>query len=661
MIIFPSFDFSTDKDSGYPSFLQSIEKLLEQILPPEVLELHRDSEAFFQALAPFLPLVRCTQLQEGGNSFGVSILSNAEFSHGTGRFISDALSRRLIPGKIVELGGTRTLSFYFFKNDQREHLINERWIIADNAETLELMRKNLPILAQELRLTLLSISKARHYLSTKSGPLEEKTSLMQETLHQSTFEEMHGIIKRLSAEKTFTEIRGYISPYYQKRPKVFDRDIFEEIKPFMAIYDEQFIGNRPMRSVARIICYHFYFKKLLERRSQEAPLQRHVLLKLFRKKESLGILVCLNLFGDNEVLKKQHLIEAIRNCLPDADEIPDSFFADTTSEYLPILYLEIEHNNKRAFSSDEILTLRTKLPLELKECIQSVFNPLFMLRNDEDHLRHIIALSHQLTSVKDIPQVVISFEEQTAEEVSFSVVLLRVLLPKSTPFKEILSALPFKTYLRELKNIGWIRNKYPKEAAVFKVSMSKKPFLRKNRSLDLPKARQTLLAQLTLLFEDVRDYNGGLLSKQLETLQQLKTHLGSLAKEFSFPLENFFFSLEPSTAQTTISPTLLKEGFMLLLELIKMRSVYETHCSKEGFFGGFIISTPEAKESLISFLETAKTTFSDLSYSLTYVQDLFCLTIFLSNKNNEIQKEFNDLLIAFASARVILNELNTKK
>ena len=179
MIIFPSFDFPKTENTSYFSFLQSVEQSLEEILPPEIL-LHKEApEEFHQSLSQLLPWVFMTQLGTG-RAFGVSILCSAEYSHGTGRFLSDTLSRRLIPGKILEFGGTRTLSFFFFKKGGREYLINERWIIADSDETVELIRKNLPTLLEELRLTLLSISKIRHFLSLKGTSFDGKELFLKE-------------------------------------------------------------------------------------------------------------------------------------------------------------------------------------------------------------------------------------------------------------------------------------------------------------------------------------------------------------------------------------------------------------------------------------------------------------------------------------------------
>ena len=319
------------------------------------------------------------QLKEGGNAFRVVFLSDAAYTHGTGRFLSDALSRRLIPGKIVEIVGTRTLSFHFFPHYKREFLFSERWIMANCKEEISLIEQRLPRFIEELRLTFLSIVRARRFLSLKPEKWEGKEILLPEIRHLSTFEEMQQIVQRLSAEKTMGEIRHAIAPFYQRRPKIFDRDIFEEMKASLAFYDEAFIGKRPAKDVARLICYHFYFQKQLAVLREEKPFKRHLLLKIFRKKGRVGILVLLNLFRENELLKKQHLLQALSQCVKELKEIEGSFLMDTSTPSRLFFYIEIENIN---FSMEELQVLKAKLPLELKKSIQRTANPLFMLRNE---------------------------------------------------------------------------------------------------------------------------------------------------------------------------------------------------------------------------------------------------------------------------------------
>lgn len=651
MKIYPAFDLA--RDHNHHSFIASMEQLLEELLPADVLKWQDQPESFFQHLSSILPLICFSQLKKNGNAFGVTVLSHAEYTHGTGRFLSDALSRRFIPGKIVELVGTRTLSFCFFPNDTKEFLISERWIMANCPEEIEFIQQKLPSFIEELRLTFLCIVKSRHFISLNAHKIDPKALFLPEIQHPTTFEQVQQIIQRLAAEKTIGEIRSYIAPFCKARPKIFDRNVFEEIKSFIPLYHEKFIGSRKVHGVSRLVCYHFYFQKHLAHLHQKNPITRHLLLKIFRSKETLGILVLLSLFKENEILKKPQILEAIRHCIPECKEIENSFLMDSSSESHLFFYIEIRKENTH-FTSDEVLSLRTKLPLELKACIQRKANPLFMLCNQEDRMRYLIALAREIRYVKDIPQLVISFEEQTEEALIFSVMIVRVLKSKTSPIKDLISRLPFRVSLREQKTVGLVRNKYLKEASIFKVSLPKEDYLRKDHALDLPKARQTLLMELNTLFHEVRDYNGGLLSKQLETLQILKELLRPIVDGDTFDLENFFFSIEPLSSQMTLPPPTLEEGFLLLLDLIKTKTAYKTTPS----MAGFALGTAQEKENLLSFLEATRETFQEISYSLTHLHDLFFCIVFFSGKNTSEQHEIRLLLHSFLKQDLSIPRIN---
>ena len=59
-------------------------------------------------------------------------------------------------------------------------------------------------------------------------------------------------------------------------------------------------------------------------------------------------------------------------------------------------------------------------------------------------MRHLIALSREIRCSNDIPQLVISFEEQTEESLIFSVILVRILKRRTAPLKQLLLNLPLK-------------------------------------------------------------------------------------------------------------------------------------------------------------------------------------------------------------------------
>ena len=166
--------------------------------------------------------------------------------------------------------------------------------------------------------------------------------------------------------------------------------------------------------------------------------------------------------------------------------------------------------------------------------------------------------------------MIVNFLEQTNNEVSFVVILLRLQKPGITDLKALFkhAESPFTFLDHDVKVVGILRKKYPKEAHVFQVRIDKKQFLRKDFSLDLYKARQSVIAELSHLIGEIRDFNGGMISKQHETLTSLKELLLESGIHNDFLLENFFYSITPKYMQSILKPEIIKELFILLIDAI---------------------------------------------------------------------------------------------
>ena len=186
--------------------------------------------------------------------------------------------------------------------------------------------------------------------------------------------------------------------------------------------------------------------------------------------------------------------------------------------------------------------------------------PIFMPRNEEEIMRILIALDQQLKFVNDKSQVYISFDEQTAKSLYFTVIIVRIL--KGEPaISALLKSSTFFKYLHDrTRKMGLIRKKYQKEATVFRVRFSKENFFRKDGSIDLYKARSKLAHELTLWLGEFRDFNGGTLKKQNELLNLVMKELKS--EELS--VENFFYSLIPVVIRSILEP----EAFITLYKLL---------------------------------------------------------------------------------------------
>ena len=89
--------------------------------------------------------------------------------------------------------------------------------------------------------------------------------------------------------------------------------------------------------------------------------------------------------------------------------------------------------------------------------------------------------------------------------------------------------------------ILWLK-KHRKEASVHRVKVPKEQFLRRDHSIDLYKARQTVVSEISRVVGEIRDYNGGMISKQNELLCSVKRLLGDMKNSDELLLENFFYS-----------------------------------------------------------------------------------------------------------------------
>jgi hypothetical protein len=203
-----------------------------------------------------------------------------------------------------------------------------------------------------------------------------------------------------------------------------------------------------------------------------------------------------------------------------------------------------------------------------------------MPRNEEEVLRNIMSLSRQLRYVSDIPQVIISFDEQKGKDLCFTVILLRVQPAEAPTLQELFagSKSPLKYIPDRVRRVGHLRKKYVKEATVFRTVVSTDLYLRPDHSVDLIRARQFILTELSALIGGVRDYNGGMIYKQNELLGALRASLGKIADQHNLLLEKFYYSLNPIEMRTSVEVEHLRQLFLLLLQ--SMRS--EFGLSKRG-------------------------------------------------------------------------------
>lgn len=359
----------------------------------------------------------------------------------------------------------------------------------------------------------------------------------------------------------------------------FETEIAKAALRFVSTCQNDFLQTRPYTYLSRLIGTLYFFEKELVKRIQSSPESRHLLFRIIKLPSSknvhqsqIGLIIATNLIQECEVFHQNHVLKAVRRIIPGIKEVPDSVYLfHDHKQSLVLLYIEIKKTRGNGFSTQEIKKLKELLSEELKLSVECLSHSLFFPRNEEEIYRNIVQLSRELKFMKDLPQVMISFQEQNGEWLRFTVIALRIFKPGSRPWQELSIALPrsIRFTLEQVSKLGTLRKKHPKEAAVFTFEVESSLFLRKNHSIDLRLARDYLARALKLMIGDFRDYNGGFLSKQNEQLEIIKTFLEEDERKQSFFIETLFYALSPPLIQTVLLPKAGKALISLFLEALK--------------------------------------------------------------------------------------------
>lgn len=681
-LIEPSYSSRGISSIEFNAYIMFVEQILRNLLPQELIaafSISKDPQTIkqnFYKLWDRLPFLACNNPDHGPCTFNAILLCPSENTHGVGRYLCDVLTRWLIPGKFLNISSVRSLKFKFIAYPDRDLYFHQLLLDIDNDQDLSIAKNNWENIDKEVRLSILSVQHARHVVSVKKLSSEQKQALIEENLasvinrpsknlENNVFDQLHHFFLHVSAEDKIKQIQDQFTPYMEQKPKVFDRDIFHEIKHAILLFGDRFTALRDLRHVSRLISYQYLFRKTLMRVMLKSPEERFLSLKLLNarvasstnrneSKPVVGLLGAMNVLRENELFEERHVIEAITHCLPYVRTIENSFILDRRShDPIRVFYLEIEKKDGSSFTLQEIKELKKNLPHELKESVESVLHPVLMPRNEEEIMRNIFLLSQQLKYINDLPQVIISFNAQTEEDLQFTVILLRILRDEDLSVPAIFANAKTEIKVQEVetRKVGLLRKRYPKEANVFKVVVNKKMFLRKDFTIDLFKARQTVSSELNQIFSGIRDFNGGILSKQQEVFTELRNLLQETSSQKDFLLENFFYSITPPLRQTLIKPSSLKTLFCLMQEAL------EADYKKEAFFLNAQFESDQLltmaaspyggiKEELFSLITKLKIPSSELSCTYVNAYGINCVGYLYQNRDPHLRNLFYSTLLS---------------
>jgi oligopeptide transport system substrate-binding protein len=447
-------------------------------------------------------------------------------------------------------------------------------------------------------------------------------------------------------------------------------ELNQKVLRFLMDLSKDFFKNHSSNHLCRIIGTFAYFEKKLTESTNASSVLVRILKNLnsdeLEKKRVIGFLTVVKLTREEEYFKTSHFSKAIQCVIPGVKEIHNSFFMQSDQKKgLVFLYLEASKARGQGFSIHDLKYLSEALQEEIKERVACISPPLVFQPNDEEIFRAIIQLSRELKLIHDIPQVMISFQEQNGNILKFTVIILRVLKKQTTSLHALSFRLPPSIHVvsEQVSHVGFLRKKYPKEAITLTVEVENTLFFGKNYSVDLCKARKYLVKAIELMIGEFRDFNGGFLSKQNEQLEYIKNTIHEKMKQHSLLLEQLFHSLTPSVFQAFLLPETAQAWMLLFIEALKQELLpiqkYLLFKNEGAFFALALIKTNISEFKTIALEEIRKNcpNLSQAGYSYQYVEGLLYFSfVFQSSMTYQLEYLLNQILLQFASDAFIIKQ-----
>lgn len=369
----------------------------------------------------------------------------------------------------------------------------------------------------------------------------------------------------------------------KKFSKFLDRQLISEYEKLKALTPSGYESIRPKSHLFRLSTSLFLIEKAIQKRNLERGAGRHVIIRLihstidfpFEEKKSLSIVIGIQLENSEESLNQEQIIKAIEELGMNLSYVTDSLY-HFSQPNTPIkkYILDFIVPNEITLSSAELKNLKAQLPSLLQKRVVTHSPSIFWIQNEEEIMKNILMLSRELTSIDDLPQIAISFEKCFHRKINFKVVVLRVIKNenKSPLLLQNFNSSKCHITIEKTQTVGYFQKKAFKQAEVLRFDLEMAPqFTNVDQSINLYSVRNYIVNLLEGILGPVRDFNGGLILKQLETLAKLKKASQNSPIINDSIIEKFFYSLSPIENQSTLPVDILKETLLLTSNPITLK------------------------------------------------------------------------------------------
>lgn len=431
---------------------------------------------------------------------------------------------------------------------------------------------------------------------------------------------------------SFSTIYEKIQKWMKRFPFSVDSSVYSDLLLLVLQTSKQYLDQRNPKHLFRLILSMHLMQKKILRSATLSPQTRHLEIKWFQTDLSFpfcsrnvhGLLIGFNVTNRYEIFDEENILLALQKHLPDLRLVRDSFYSHTSpNKHVKIIYLELEKKHGALISSEELILLKENIERKVQKSIQTLSPSVSMWQTQEETYKNIIVLSNEITSLHDIPQVYITFDKQTGNEIVFHIILVQLTPFHSFSLKDRFLDCTFVSHRHlTVKTL----DKHPIEALTFSLCISRNPdFLQSDGSLDFYAARQKVVDLLKSAIGEFRDYNGGIIVKQQHQLQLIKLNCPEKASEAEL-LENFFYELSPLENQITFPAEKISALFNFFLKNKQENSKILPSTFKILNQEDYLLLTIHAKDtslenSILDVLQDNPSDTSDLAYNFIHTQE----------------------------------------
>ncbi|MDJ0652246.1 MAG: ABC transporter substrate-binding protein [Simkaniaceae bacterium] len=370
-------------------------------------------------------------------------------------------------------------------------------------------------------------------------------------------------------------VKQEICRLYSEQQEPLNPSIQRELDFWLVTFEPEFLTKRCPEYIAKLVIESDELIQTVkweistnpERRAQAFVAIPSTVVSVFSSKNSVGCLLGLQVDPSCERVARKDIENAVKACHMGFELLNAFYRRHLDPSSIDIFYFEIGCQENEAENSIDLSLFKKTFLEKIENHIQKVVPALFMQRNEEERIKNLLVLRKEICSIEDIPQMMILYDQHTAQEITFTIVLARVKKRGDLPLQDLLKLDEENAaYIQgQTCSLGTLCEEHNIEGNIFQIQVKNlSRFQKENASIDYNLSRKEISALLQAGLGEVRDYTGGLFIKQDEQFEELKKACPKRAAKL---LESFFYSMQPVEKQLTLPTELLALFFELFQKL----------------------------------------------------------------------------------------------